>query len=125
MNIKLIDPPREFEVGRGGNIRIKDCARIELSADEQVTFVSESGSEYDLTRKSWGYYATPSINGRLLKFGLRALLIKGGDGKYYVFLVEEGKEEELERYLKAEGHRIVCRLDNDKTLEKIEESFKK
>ena len=32
--------------------------------------------EYDIVKKNWGFYATPSINGRLIKFGYKTCLIK-------------------------------------------------
>ena len=114
-----IDPPREFEVGVGEPIRIRDCARIELAADEQVTFVTDSGAEYDVARKSWGFYATPSMNGRLRQFGLRAALVVSPGARYFVFLIEGGKEEDCQRYLDVEGHRIVCWLDNTADLESL------
>ena len=58
-----------------------DCGRIALAPDEQVTFTTEAGGEYDVTRKSWGFYATPSINGRLKTFGLRAALVRNVAGR--------------------------------------------
>ena len=79
-------PPRSFKVGKEGKIRLNDCGRVELSPDEQVTFTTPSGTEYDVVRKEWGYYATPSLNQRLVHFHLHAALIKSPDGKYYVFL---------------------------------------
>ena len=120
MKWKVNDPPREYGTGRGDPIIIKDCARIELVPNEQVTFVTESGAEYDVTRKPWGFYATPSINGRLLNFGLRAALIRSYVGKYYLFLVERGKEPDLERYLAKEKNQLVRWLDNDKDLSAVE-----
>jgi SAM-dependent methyltransferase len=119
---KVLDPPREYATGRGDPITIRDCARLELAPNEQVTFVTESGAEYDVTRKGWGFYATPSINGRLLNFGLRAALIRSYVGKYYLFLIERGKEEELSRYLGKEKNELVRWLDNDDDLRAAEAS---
>ena len=115
-----IDPPRVFDTGRGQPIVIKDCGRMALAPDEQITFVTESGAEYDVARKSWGYYATPSLNGRLLNFGLRAALARSFVGKYYLLLVERGREVELQRYLDTEQNQIVRWLDNDDDLRAIE-----
>jgi hypothetical protein len=115
-----MDPPREFEVGKAERIKLKDCAHIHLEADELVTFVTESGAEYDVARKSWGFYATPSLNGRLTQFGWRALLVKNPQGRFYIFLVESGKEADCERYLKVEEHTVVCWLDSDQALETLE-----
>jgi SAM-dependent methyltransferase len=117
---KILDPPRVFETGRGEVISIKDCARIDLEADEQITLTTESGAEYDVCRKAWGFYATPSINGRLLDFGLRAAMVRSYVGKYYVFLVERGHERDLAAYLEKEKNVLVRWLDNDADLRAIE-----
>lgn len=119
MKFVPLDPPRVFSTGRGEPIEIKDCGRLELEADEQVTFVTAGGAEYDVARKTWGYYATPSLNGRLLNFGLRAVVVRSFVGKYYLFLVERGQEAVLQRYLDAERNTIVRWLDNDADLAAI------
>jgi SAM-dependent methyltransferase len=119
MKLVELTPPRVFQTGRAEPIAITDCARIELAPDEQVTFVTGSGTEYDVARKAWGYYATPSLNGRLLNFGLRAVLVRSFVGKYYLFLVERGQEPAFERYLEAEQNTLVRWLDNDADLAAI------
>ena len=124
MKFKLIEPPRVFTAGRDEYIKIKDCAHIELAPDEQATFLTESGAEYDVVRKSWGFYATPSLNGRLQHFGLRAALVRSPGGKFYVFLIEKGKEAECQHYLNVENHDIVCWLDNDEQLKELERKLK-
>lgn len=123
MKIDVKDPPREFVVGHGSVIRIKDCAHIELSADEQVTFTTEAGGEYDVARKSWGFYATPSTNARLARFGLRAALAKSWENKYFVYLVERGKEAEFQGYLDSERNRVVAWLDTDDACAAIERAL--
>ena len=120
MKFHAVEPPRVFETGRGESVRMKDCARITLDPDEQVTFLTESGREYDVARKSWGFYATPSLNGRLAGFGLRAALVKSPGAKFYIMLVEQGKEDEFARYLAVEGHRVVSWLDGDVPLGELE-----
>lgn len=114
MDVKFTpnDPPRRFRVGQRGEIELKDCGRIELEPDEQVTFVTPDGKEYDVVRKSWGFYATPSLEGRLARFGLRAVLVDDARGKHFVHLVERGKEAEHEAYLREHRHRIVAWLDS-------------
>lgn len=119
MRFKVLDPPRVFTAGGSPPIEIKDCARIDLDADEQVTFVTAAGSEYDVARKSWGFYATPSLNGRLPELGLHAVLVRSPRGRYYVFLIERGREADCHRYLEAEGHEVVCRLDSDEALDTL------
>jgi hypothetical protein len=124
MKFTPINPPRVFNIGRSEVIQMKDCAHIELQPDEQVTFVTESGAEYDVARKSWGFYATPSLNGRLSSFGLRGALVKSLGGRFYILLVESGKEADFQRYLDAEGHSIVSWLDTDSELEALERKLR-
>lgn len=122
MDVKLtpIDPPREFSVGVAEIIQIKDCARIQLAPNEQVTFTTDAGREFDVVRKSWGYYATPSLNGRLLQFGLRAALVKSPSGRYFILLIEQGREADAQKYFDLEKQEIVCWLDSDEALGTLE-----
>jgi hypothetical protein len=122
MKIKLNDPPRVFRVGFGEPIELKDCAHVHLAPDEQITFITQGGSEYDVVRKSWGYYATPSLNGRLKQFGLRAVLVKSDHtGKYNIFLLEKGKDPEFYRYLELQGHRVIAWMDDTEALKTLED----
>jgi len=124
MKLIPICPPREFKAGGLAKpIVIKDCGRIELAPDEQVTFITEKGGEYDIARKAWGFYATPSLNGRLKQFGLRPALVKSPTGRYYIFLQEIGREGEFNNYLESERQRIVCWLDDEATLAEIGRLF--
>jgi hypothetical protein len=103
-------PPRAFRIG---DVEMRDCATLALDADEQVTFVTANGAEYDVARKDWGFYATPSLDGRLAGFGLRAVLVRSeATGRRFLLLVETGREESFDRYLAAEKLRIVCWLDS-------------
>ena len=120
MKFTKIDPPRTFTVGKEGAIHIKHCANIELGSDEQVTFVTPSGAEYDVVRKSWGYYATPSLNKRLRDHNLRAVLVRGSrTGRMYLLLVEVGCEEDFQAYVDSDGLRVVCWLDSDEAVEEV------
>lgn len=123
MKLVPIDPPRQFDPDGTGRFSLCDCARIELGNDEQVTFVAPSGSEFDVARKPWGYYATPSLNGRLLAKGLRPALVSNSEKKYYIHLVESGQEKEFAEYLKLGNMYVVLWLD-ERTLLAIEESHK-
>lgn len=120
MKIKQVDPPREFEVGFDTKGIIKDCAHIALEADEQITLTTARGAEYDVTRKSWGFYATPSVNGRLARFGLRAVLVKNRLARYFVLLVERGCEGDFNEYVASEPLQIVCWLDSSEALAALE-----
>jgi hypothetical protein len=112
VNLERVDPPRRFTVGRADVIEIADCGRIDLDADEQVTFVTEAGGEYDVVRKSWGFYATPSLNDRLPRHGLRPVLVRDGGRKRFVLLVEQEREDDFEQYRCRQGLEIESWLDD-------------
>ena len=82
-----------------------------LNKNEQVTF-KYLNSEYDVAKKDWGYYATPSINGRLKKFGFRTYLIKNKRDKLYIFLVRKNKMRAFKKYCKDDNQKIVMELTN-------------
>ena len=114
------DPPREFTVGEHGDIIIKDQGNLHLTADEQVTFVTESGAEYDFARKDWGYYASPSLNGRLEGFNLRTALTRNpATGRYFILVVERGHEDSFQRYLDVEKLDIVTWVDDTASLDRL------
>lgn len=122
MNIYPKIPARSFQVGKPGNeILMKDCGSVVLEHDEQVTFIDSSGLEYDIARKDWGFYATPSLNGRLKSFGLNGVLIKNIDsGRFFVLLVEEGKEDLFKNYCKKENLIVVSWLNSESSLTALE-----
>lgn len=113
LKITELAPPRRYRVGKHNQVEIADCARIDLAADEQVTFRTAAGAEYDVTRKDWGFYATPSLNGRLSDFGLRGVLVRNTQGRMFVLLVERTHETSFQRYVEEEQLRIVAWLDGD------------
>lgn len=117
------DPPRRFTVGVAEVLQISDTAHVQLDENEQITLVTNEGREFDIVRKSWGYYATPSLNGRLKDFGLRALLVKSPSGFFFVLMIEQGKEKEAHRYLDIENQQIICWLDTDEALARIERAL--
>ena len=118
MRFDSLEPPREFEVGHRG-AKLRHVGDAWLEPDEVLTARTESGTEVDLTRKSWGYYGSPSLNGRLREHGLRAALAVGvpreGEraNRMYLMYVEEGAEREFEAYLAAEKMEVVAWLDSD------------
>ncbi len=125
MKVTEVRPPREFRVGLDGHITLKDCARVTLEHDEQVTFVTPDGKEYDVARKSWGFYATPSTNGRLRDFGWRSALVRSANGRHNVMLVDRARQSEFDTYLREESLKVVCWLDDDADLTIIGKAFGK
>lgn len=118
-------PPRSFQAGSTGQIILTDHGKIWLEPNEQVTFTLPEGGEYDVARKEWGFYATPSLNGRLEKFGLRGVLIKNrGTKRFFVLLVEKGKEPAFEEYCRAENLEAVAWLDSTDALEALEKKVR-
>ena len=119
MKITPIEPPRTFRVGLQKQIQISHCADVELAPDEQITLVTPSGTEFDVVRKDWGYYATPSLIRRLRDHNLRAVLVQGRDhGGVYLLLVERGHEADFHRYVEDDQLRILCWLDDDEACER-------
>jgi hypothetical protein len=106
-------PPREFLVGQKQDIVIADTGTVFLEDNEQVTFMTPDGKEYDVARKSWGYYATPSLAGRLKSFGFRPAIMRSkSSGHCYIILVEKGKIEELYQYLRDDNQELIVWLDD-------------
>jgi len=57
----------------------------------------------------------------LEQFGLRGVLIKNrGTGRFFVLLVEKGREAAFEKYCQAENLAAVAWLDSTAALESLE-----
>lgn len=111
MRFEPTDPPRTFRVGTERQIEMSDCGQIHLEADEQVTFVTPAGRQHDFAAKSWGFYATPSVNGRLVAQGFKTALVRNSGGRWYVMVVDTDHMEDFEAYLKREGNAVEEWLD--------------
>jgi hypothetical protein len=110
MKLKLNENPRFFHVN---NITIKDSGKIYLEPNEMITFVTKRGKELDITAKDWGFYATPSINGRLKKEGFKTALVKNEFNKIFIMVVEKDKIEIFKKYLNThQNNKIICWLDD-------------
>lgn len=120
MKFEPKQPPRAFEVGFDKKGIIRDCGTMRLAADEQITFVTDDGNEYDVARKDWGFYAGPSLNGRLAQFNLRAVLVKNRINRFFVMLVERGKEAAFQLYVDQEPLLIIAWLDSTEALLALE-----
>jgi hypothetical protein len=118
----ILDPPRTFEVGLGQIVHMRDCAHVALAPDEQLTLFTEAGAELDVARKEWGFYATPSLNNRLSRFGLRGALLRNRLGHYFIVLVESGQESRFMEYTQIEQLHVTTWLD-ESGLARIEDAF--
>lgn len=120
MKFEPKDPPRRFPVGNSVKFDMRDCGNLRLDPDEQVTFVAASGAEYDVAAKDWGFYATPSLNGRLEQFGLRGVLIRNrGTSRYFLLLVERGREPQFDAYCLQENLVVIAWLDSTEALDDL------
>ncbi len=120
MKFEAKTPPRRFTVGNSVKFDMLDCGEVQLEPDEQLTFKTASGAEYDVAAKDWGFYATPSLNGRLEQFGLRGVLIRNRDtGRYFVLLVERGHEPQFDAYCVQENLAVIAWLDSTATLDSL------
>ena len=105
MKIKKIS--RKFIVGSGKNsIKINHTAKIRLNNDEQITFLFKK-SQHDFVKKNWGFYATPSINGRLKKEGFISALVKNKKKMIYLMVIHKTKKKEFNKYCKLHDQKVV------------------
>ncbi len=106
--MKVIKINRKFFVGLKKNIQINHIANIHLKSDEQITFISKKKREYDFVKKNWGYYVTPSINGRFKFFKFISCLVENSlSKKKFVLVVYKEKLNQLKIYLKKEKLKIL------------------
>ncbi len=111
MKISIKKNPRSFKVGKNHNIVLQDVGKIHLSDNEQVTFISNNKKEYDVCRKEWGYYATPSMNDRLKRFGFKSALVRNYKDQIFLMLVENEKMSLFFEYLSEEDNSVIKWLD--------------
>lgn len=109
---------RDFTVGIK-KIKITHKANIFLSDNEMVTFIDKRKMSYDIVKKSWGYYATPSINGRLRNNKFKTALVSNEHGKIFIMLVEKNNINKFKIYCKNEKQKIIIWLDDNKKTKKM------
>ena len=98
------------ELGAAGSGEAATTVRVTLEADEQVTLTTGSGNEYDVCRKSWGFYGSPSFRTRMARYNLRPAFV--GDGRQVHFMaVENRREDEFHRDLAARKLSLIVWLD--------------
>ena len=108
--MKIRKKNRKFKVGIS-NITLKEVAKISLKKNEMITFYNGK-SEYDVVKKNWGFYATPSINSRLKSFNFRTCLINSKVTKNkFIVIVQKKKIKEFYKYLKDEKCEVVKWLE--------------
>jgi hypothetical protein len=101
---------RKFKPSKYSDVVLKDCGKIILNNNEQVTFSDKykQNNDYDVTKKDWGYYATPSINSRLKKNNLIShIVINKYTNFFYIMLVHKNKKQLFLKYLKKENLKII------------------
>lgn len=122
--MKVIKNNRKFKVGKKNDIVITDAGSVFLKNDELVT-LKDGKKEFDIGKKNWGYYGTPTLNKRLPNFGYTAALIRHKVfDTYAVLIVDKKKKKIFLNYLKKEDMIIICWLNN-KNLMKIKNFFQK
>ena len=114
VKIKIPKNPRIFKVGKHNKIKIKEVGFLYLKDNEQITLVNENKKKYDFVKKSWGYYATSSMNGRLKKEGFKTALVKNKSNKYYIMVVEKTKMSDFKKYCKTENQAVIEWIDEKK-----------
>tara|TARA_X000000950_G_C13598155_1_gene530215 strand:- start:4 stop:372 length:369 start_codon:yes stop_codon:yes gene_type:complete len=120
--MKITKKNRKFKVGKKNGISLTHVATITLKKDEIITFKEEK-KEYDLGKKDWGYYGTPTLNKRLKNFGYLAALVRNKIlDTYIVLIVDKKKKKAFFNYLKSEEMKVICWL-NYKNLNKIKDLF--
>jgi SAM-dependent methyltransferase len=110
MHVHPLAIPRRFTVG---GVDLTHVADVQLEDDELVTFRADSGTEYDVVRKSWGYYPIPSLNRRLPDHGLRPVLVRDDRGTRTLLLCERGRERAFEEYLAKQRLKVVGWLEDE------------
>ena len=113
MKFNFKKEPRDFTVGMNKKITIKDFGEIYLDPNEQISFVTEDNSRYDVVRKEWGFYATPSVNARLKNEGFKTALVKNEIGRIFVMLVKKNMTNSFKEYCTIEKQTIIKWIDED------------
>ena len=106
---------KKFNTKSKLNTQITLIKKIYLKENQQITFIEKFKKkikEYDVVKKSWGYYATPSINKRLKKFNFRTYITKNFYNHINIMIVHKEKDKNFKKYLKIEKMKIVKEITN-------------
>ena len=102
------NPPRKFSVK---DLEFQDCGKVKLNENELISLITDSKKELDITKKSWGFYATPSMNARLKNEGFKTALVKSTVGRVYIMVVDSEKIQEFLDYLQKDHQVVIEWLD--------------
>ena len=100
---------RSFIVGKNKKIKITEKAIIKLGNNEQITFLNQN-DEYDVVKKNWGYYCTPSINNRLKVNNFRSFIVSNKKKNIFFMIANKKKINMFKKYLKSEENKILIEL---------------
>ena len=114
MKIKINKKPRCFKVGIHGETEIQDYGKININPNEMLSFVNPEGKEYDVVAKDWGFYATPSVNERLVNEGFKTALVKNSSKQYYIMIVDIKEMKKFNKYCMDDQQEVVEWLDERK-----------
>ena len=104
--------PREFSPTDG--LILKDMGDVMLGNNEQITFRTESGKCNDVTKMTWGYYLSNSVNWTAKKQGFKTALVVSrmeSVPRLFINLVEKEKLDEYGVYLEKNHSEVVVWLD--------------
>ena len=105
--MKVIKKNRKFKVGfKENSLIITHIADIKLKDNELVNF-KFGKYDYNLVKKNWGFYATPSINSRLKREGFKTALVENSFSDTYIMLVHKLKINKFKKYCKDHKQKIV------------------
>jgi hypothetical protein len=94
---------RSWIVGDKKDILITEKIKIQLDDNEQVSFVEKKNmTSYEICKKNWGYYVSPSIDKRLKDYGHKMYITKNQYGQVYLMAVDLKKIKKFTLYCKKE-----------------------
>ena len=92
----------------------KNSINLNLSQNEQIT-LKFSNSKYDIAKKLWGYYVTPSFQHRCKLNRLKvAIVLSKNNNQFNFVLVNNKKKKFFKIFLKKNNYKIIHWLDTDK-----------
>tara|TARA_Y100000816_G_C25739219_1_gene389064 strand:- start:45 stop:359 length:315 start_codon:yes stop_codon:yes gene_type:complete len=95
-------------------IKEKNSVNFKLLNDEQIT-LKFLNSEYDIARKNWGYYVTPSLQKRCKLNNLDGAIVYDPIKRMNNFvLINKKKKELFKKFLARNNLKIISWVNNNK-----------